>query len=193
MAFHHAARDETSSPVRDTSALPSPDDTTCQWMRLVRQLIKSTRHMRRIVGDVGIPLGITDTELLCLFCCVESSGDGITQNALAEEIGVSAAQISSVVERLKQRDWLTGCRGRRDRRRIYWRLTEAGRAMLCRLSTVLSPMARGWDREIPPSEFNRLMAAMRQLTRLSEQPAVLRRVGPPDSAAEYDGRTGDAS
>jgi DNA-binding MarR family transcriptional regulator len=64
-----------------------------------------------------------------------------SQLELAQRMGMSPAQISGLVEVLRQRALLVSERSPRDRRRQTWRLTAAGEKVLIALDTQLEARA----------------------------------------------------
>lgn len=69
----------------------------------------------------------------------------LAQNDLARLLAVSAAQVSMLVERLRRKGFLEGRRATVDRRRRYWRLTEAGQTALAQIVAALADWADQLD------------------------------------------------
>jgi len=74
--------------------------------------------------------GVSDSEFRLLWLLFQLEGPTATceidQAELAEQLAVSAAQVSGVVERLMQRDLVVRVLDGADRRRQLWRLAGAG-------------------------------------------------------------------
>ena len=79
-------------------------------------------------------------------------GTALSMNSLAEALGMSPGQVSSLVERLRSRDLLESNRSTSDRRRRLWRLTSAGRDCLADAGRVLAERAGDLNRHLNPSE-----------------------------------------
>lgn len=58
-----------------------------------------------------------------------SEGDR-TMSAVAGELGLTSAGLTTLADRLEARGWVERYRVTGDRRKIYLRLTEAGRALV---------------------------------------------------------------
>jgi len=103
-----------------------PDAAESSWLRL---LLLSGRCHRLLAHRLTAPDEATATEILVLACLVEL-GEICQQSELVERLGCSAGHVSGIVERLRQRGWMTADRAAGDRRRQLWRITPAGRAAL---------------------------------------------------------------
>jgi DNA-binding MarR family transcriptional regulator len=88
--------------------------------------------------------GLTDCELLAIWLCLQSES-GLVQGELAAAVGVSPAQMSGLVERLRQRGLIEMHRQTLDRRRQVWRGTPAARQVLDSLTAPLAHLAAGID------------------------------------------------
>ena len=112
-------------------------------MELIHELSRCQRLLRAWLDERLRPWDLRDTDFWALWLCGRFAPDGVVQHELAAAAGVSEAQMSGLVERLRQNGLLIGCRGEPDRRRQYWRLTAAGNDLLTRLCAVLgeSPTA----------------------------------------------------
>lgn len=115
-----------------TSADMRPDaseriDAAC------RLAVAGKLAMRDIAGWVQ-GLGVSETEFRLLWLLLEHErgqqrGAGaLDQAELAERLAVSAAQVSGVVERLRERELVDRVLDGGDRRRQMWRLAPAGAA-----------------------------------------------------------------
>ena len=98
------------------------------------------RQLRRDISLRLAPEEITAEDFLTLRL-LDTARDGISQVELAEVLGISPAQTSGLVERLRQKGWITAHRDPHDRRRQCWIVTDAGREEDRRLSGLLEPIA----------------------------------------------------
>lgn len=69
-------------------------------------------------------------EARTLWICLREQCAGACQVNLADQLGLSAAHVSSLVETLRQRGYLVGERRPPDRRRQFWRITPEGEVRL---------------------------------------------------------------
>src|SRR5699024_6079634 len=84
---------------------------------------------------------LSDVEMSLLWQCHRAIPVGQGQIELATAMSVSPAQISGLVEQLRERGLLAGCRDPRDRRRQVWQVTPAGNHLLEQVLVELEPLA----------------------------------------------------
>lgn len=133
--------DQNSSEHRQLAAsrtLPLSDSQADRILRLVHWTSTASRHLRRRLADVAAVLDLSDTELLVVWLC---SGVGRIQIDLAASIGISPAQMSGMVERLRRRGLVAMHRLARDRRRQVCRTSSAGQALLAQAAQHLDELA----------------------------------------------------
>jgi DNA-binding MarR family transcriptional regulator len=99
------------------------------WIEQILAAGAISRAGRRRIADQAAGAELTDQEFLVLWLC-EASPACRGQSELAEAVGVSAAQMSGLVERLRRRELLQFERHCTDRRRQVWQLTAAGKTLL---------------------------------------------------------------
>jgi MarR family transcriptional regulator, lower aerobic nicotinate degradation pathway regulator len=109
-------------------------------LRLIYWTNAAGRQLRRCLGTLAEQAGLSDSELFTIWLCLGEEG-GMVQGALATALGVSPAQMSGIVERLRQRGLIEMHRQTLDRRRQVWRGTAAGRQTLQTLTTPLATLA----------------------------------------------------
>jgi len=146
-----------------------------EMLRLVSQC---ERELRRVLAGRVRHLAISDAELLVLWLCYEARELGIAQNELAATVGVSAAQMSGLVERLRQRGLLIANRCARDRRRQYWRLTDEGNRTLNEIRSDFAGVSVALNRHLSVDEQKLLASLLERLIRAAERPLGLRAVTP---------------
>jgi DNA-binding MarR family transcriptional regulator len=107
--------------------LPAASSAEDHLLRLVHSTSAASRQLRRRLCEVAQAYELSDTELLVVWLC---KGGGRVQVELAGAIGVSPAQMSGIVERLRARGLVEMHRPAADRRRQVWRSSRAGQALL---------------------------------------------------------------
>jgi len=117
---------------------PPSDSQADRLLRLVHWTSSASRQLRRRLADVGQALSLSDTELLVIWLC---SGGGRVQVELAGLIGISPAQMSGMVERLRSRGLVAMHRLAMDRRRQVWRTSPSGQALLARAAHQFNELA----------------------------------------------------
>lgn len=104
-----------------------------------------SRRLRGLLGSRRDCPTLGETDLLVIWVCASDRADGVSQSQLAAGLGVSAAQISALVERLRQAGLIVGRRDGADRRRQLWQLTAAGRSAwetaLAEVQRAVEPLA----------------------------------------------------
>src|SRR5215510_7646639 len=122
----------------DGEELPPSDSHADRLLRLVHWTSNASRHLRKRLAELAKPLELSDTELLVVWLC---SGGGRIQVDLAGAIGISPAQMSGMVERLRSRGLVAMHRLAMDRRRQVWRTTQAGQTLLAEAADHLNQLA----------------------------------------------------
>src|SRR5262245_34273979 len=117
---------------------PPSDSQADRLLRLVHWTSSASRQLRRRLAEVGQALSLSDTELLVIWLC---SGGGRVQVELAGLIGISPAQMSGMVERLRSRGLVAMHRLAMDRRRQVWRTTPCGQSLLSHAAKHLNELA----------------------------------------------------
>ena len=79
----------------------------------------------------------------------------LDQTSLRTELGLSAAQISMLVERMRIRGWIAREIAPEDRRRQWWRLTEEGRALLEKALAHMAANHYRWKPSGPSGQVRR--------------------------------------
>src|SRR5262245_15004505 len=134
-----ASMDELQKPEVGLAAnLPPSDSQAQRLLCLVHWTSTASGHLRRRLADVAAELGLSDTELLVVWLC---SGGGRVQIDLAGAIGISPAQMSGMVERLRSRGLVAMHRLAMDRRRQVWRTTPCGQSLLSHAAKHLNELA----------------------------------------------------
>lgn len=105
------------------------------WLQLLLQIGAAARAARRHLAGHVAASELNEQEFLVLWLCDDATGGKTPiahrgQGELAEAVGVSPAQMSGLVERLRVRNLLKFERCGTDRRRQVWQLTTAGQALL---------------------------------------------------------------
>src|SRR5438874_3544494 len=146
MTHHQKA---TGAKGTSGEAVPPTDSHADRLLRLVHWTSTASRHLRKRLAELAKPFALSDTELLVIWLC---SGGGRIQVELAAAIGISPAQMSGMVERLRSRGLVAMHRLAMDRRRQVWRTTAAGQALLAEAAGHLNELATGISRGLSVEE-----------------------------------------
>jgi DNA-binding MarR family transcriptional regulator len=90
----------------------------------------SGRRAARALAEWTKRFGLTEAEFQLLWRLRSASADGPNQATLAGTLAFSPAQISAIVERVRQRGLIFEQSASGDRRRHHWQLSIAGRQLL---------------------------------------------------------------
>lgn len=129
-----------------------PAGTVAAWTLIIRQLSVCSRELRRQLAAAATGVGVSDTEFLLLASLATGDLAGLSQTELATTVGVSAGQVSSLVESLRRGGWTELETSAGDRRRHAWRLTAAGQQLLEQGWQALLERSVEWDRQLSPDE-----------------------------------------
>ncbi|MGE0608580.1 MAG: MarR family winged helix-turn-helix transcriptional regulator [Pirellulales bacterium] len=147
--------------VRPTAVAAGTPAPIC-WAGLFADVTALARRLRVVVSQLASRHGLSEAQFAVLWQCQQAPASGLGQHELAGLLALSTAQISTIVEQLRQSGWLAGHRDPADRRRQCWQLTAAGAEITRRIMGELSDwaIARGLpcDNGLPGSLQELLLA-----------------------------------
>ena len=164
MQIRPASRNAPSSAPTDSSGVAALE--LAYEMACCQRLLRAG-FIRRLCK-----WGVSDCDFWALWLCRRSPPQGIFQYQLAAAVGVSAAQMSGLVERLRRQGLLAGSRADGDRRRQYWRLTTAGERLLAEIQADIGEWTKGWEIACSPQDRRAILAWLRELSQAVAKPAV---------------------
>jgi DNA-binding MarR family transcriptional regulator len=150
--------------------LPPSDSQADRVLRLIHWTSTASRHLRRRLAEAAEALSLSDTELLVVWLC---SGGGRIQMELAASIGISPAQMSGMVERLRARDLVAMHRLAADRRRQVWRTTSSGQTLLLQAAKHLNELADSVGDELSHDEQQTAQSLCERLAQAVTQRAIV--------------------
>jgi DNA-binding MarR family transcriptional regulator len=115
--------------------------------RLVHWAGHASRRLRRLLAECVAPWQLNEQEFLLLWLCGQERA-GLGQGELATALGVSPAQMSTLVERLRKRGLIAVERSLHDRRRQMWQIAQPGVSLLGEANAALESLAQRLDREL---------------------------------------------
>jgi DNA-binding MarR family transcriptional regulator len=86
------------------------------------------RRAARALSEWTARFEMGEAEFQVLWCLRTAAG--LDQTTLSTTLAISPAQVSAIVERFRQRDWICQQSAASDRRRRLWRLSTSGRGLL---------------------------------------------------------------
>lgn len=134
------------------------DEVLIALRRIIRATDMYSRHLSKVAG-------LTAPQLLVMQS-IASRGE-MTMGEIADEVSLSQATITTILDRLEKRELIQRTRGSTDKRRVYARLTEAGGVLLEKAPTPLQEefIARfselnDWEQSLILSSLQRVAAMM---------------------------------
>ena len=108
---------------------------TCYWNDVLvslRRIIRATDlHSKRMIRECGLT-----TPQVMVLKAIEELGD-VTVRRISNHVSLSQATVTTILNRLEQRDYIERVRSVSDRRIVNARLTVNGRAALAQAPTLL--------------------------------------------------------
>ncbi|GEM_PF-5820477 len=149
---------------------------TAAFVRVVLRFAVFSRDLRRMLAKHLKSTQLNDTQFLLLFACRETANQGISQIDLAALVGVSPAQMSSLVEHLQSQQLLETWRCPTDRRKQRLRLTSGGNALLDAALAQIQPLVQ----EVAPegTELASVEVALRRFDERETETPVAGRITP---------------
>ncbi len=93
----------------------------------LRQILRATDLSSRALAK---KCGLNPSQLILMQLVANQPGDGLTPGKLAQEMSLSQATVTTLIDKLTARGLLERSRDAGDKRRFFIRLTEAGKTML---------------------------------------------------------------
>ncbi|MDA7980277.1 MAG: MarR family winged helix-turn-helix transcriptional regulator [Pirellulales bacterium] len=104
--------------------------------------LQSCGQLRELLSEAAREQQLSELESRVLWNCHRDQAHGASQAALAKELEMSPAHVSSLVEDLRRRGLVVGERRPPDRRRQYWSLSAEGQKRFLPLLQQLDAMIR---------------------------------------------------
>ena len=133
----HAADANPLPGGKRTEQLPT---VATYWMQVFLRVSSCERVQNQQFANAARPRGLTSAEFSILYVCATYHDDTIPQNEITRQIGISAAQTSGLLEKLRGRDLIQSQRLSNDRRKKIWLLTDRGKSLLSQILLNLKPL-----------------------------------------------------
>lgn len=104
--------------------------------------------------------GLPSATAMIVLEVLRGAGESLQPSTVAERCFLSRPALSSVMETLERRGYLSRSMHVADRRRVQVTLTDEGRAVMERLLPVLHRAEAEWIAPVPPAERERLLAVL---------------------------------
>lgn len=134
------------------------DEVLIALRRIIRATDMYSRHLSKVAG-------LTAPQLLVMQS-IANRGE-MTMGDIADEVSLSQATITTILDRLEKRELIQRTRGSTDKRRVYASLTEAGAILLEKAPTPLQEEfierfaeLNDWEQSLILSSLQRVAAMM---------------------------------
>ncbi|GAA4434121.1 MarR family winged helix-turn-helix transcriptional regulator [Bremerella cremea] len=134
-----------------------------ELIRMAIEMASCEKTMRAAIAEVVSPFSLSENAFFVLVLCQQNLEKPLPQAALARTVGLSPAQLSNLVEQLRQDGWIESSRDANDRRRQFWTLTPDGNR---RLGEILPKFHEAWQFDQLPVDPRTLLDGFRQLVAL---------------------------
>lgn len=137
----------------------SPQDAV-ELISMAIEMASCEKTMRAAIAQVVAPFNLSENAFFILVLCHQNLRKSLSQSKLAKMVGLSPAQLSYLVEQLRQEGWIHPQRDPNDRRRQYWTLTDDG---MVRLEQIMPHFRDAWQFDQLPVDPRTLVAGLRKL------------------------------
>jgi DNA-binding MarR family transcriptional regulator len=161
-------------PMTTHPTLPEePPIESTRWLGLLTQLRRVHGVMRESLGRFLAESPLHETEFLLLWQ-LANAPEPLAQKQLAPSIGVSPAQVSGLLERLRAANLIVGQRDPLDRRRLCWQATATGHLFVQNVLQAGQLQSHLWDQAFSPAEQDELSRQLHLLdAALTSPPAAV--------------------
>ncbi|NOZ40049.1 MAG: winged helix-turn-helix transcriptional regulator [Planctomycetes bacterium] len=111
---------------------------------LICRRISEGRGLARQLASAVREHEISEAEFRLLWLLSETDQANFEQSRLIEGLGISSAQVSALVEKLRYQQFLTPVIDSKDRRRKYWKMTASGRKRFKAILATVRQKSRHW-------------------------------------------------
>lgn len=145
----------------------------------LRRVIRATDlHSRELARTSGLT-----TPQLILLQTIKSRGE-VTVGELAQEVSLSQATVTSILDRMEARNYISRKKSGEDKRKVYICLTTLGKGAIRHAPTPLQDSFVKQFRNLQEWEQNMIIAALQRVARMMDaenlDAAPLLDVGVPD-------------
>jgi len=133
----------------------------------LRRILRATQLGARTLARES---GMTTSQLVVLQI-LNSQGE-MTARQIAESMHLTQATVTTLLDRLQDRGWITRRRGEQDRRRVYVQLSDEGRRQLERTPESLQERFLGQFTGLQTWEQSMILAALQRVAHLLDGASI---------------------
>jgi DNA-binding MarR family transcriptional regulator len=142
-------------------SIPKPPDTfRSREQQAVLGLLRTAEAVKRTLAQVIEPHGITPQQYNVLRILRGAGADGLPTLTIGERMIEQTPGVTRLIDRLEGKGLVTRTPCPKDRRRVYCRISDAGRE----LRTQLDEPVNRWDSQaisaLEPSDIDLLISAL---------------------------------
>ncbi|MBI1249175.1 MarR family transcriptional regulator [bacterium] len=143
------------------------NDLVERMLRAIRRVILKTSHYSRSLARNS---GLTLPQLLCLRAIRDLAleRDEVTAALVSSRVGLAAATVSRILERMERAQLIERVRNSTDRRRVLIHLTETGKQRLAGIPTPLQEQFVSRVTSLGEEQQRQLVDSLEQVVDLME-------------------------
>lgn len=138
-----------------------------QVLTELRRILRATQLGVRTLAREN---GMTPSQLIVLQSL--KAQQEMTARQVADAMHLTQATVTSLLDALQERGWITRTRGEQDRRRVYVRLTKEGERQIERTPTSLHERFVNQFRALQPWEQSSMLATLQRVAHLLDAAAL---------------------
>lgn len=133
----------------------------------LRRILRAAQlGARNLARDTGMT-----TSQLVVLQILRTQGE-MTARQIAQSMNLTQATVTSLLDRLQERGWISRKRGEQDRRRVHVRLSPEGERQLKRAPTSLQERFVGQFAELQTWEQSAILAALQRVAHLLDAASI---------------------
>lgn len=138
--------------------------------QVITELRRIMRATQMSAKKLARQSGMTTSQLIVLQI-LQTYGE-MTARQIAQSMNLTQATVTSLLDRLQERGWVTRERGREDRRRVHVRLTKIGQRRLERAPESLQQHFVTQFAALQPWEQSWIVAALQRVAHLLDAASI---------------------
>ena len=143
---------------------------TCYWNDVLvslRRIIRATDlHSKRMIRECGLT-----TPQVMVLKAIDELGD-VTVRRISNHVSLSQATVTTILNRLEQRNYVERVRSLSDRRVVNARLTETGKIILEQAPTLLHETFIERFESLEPWEKTQLLASLQRVAAMMDAESI---------------------
>ena len=114
---------------------------TATYLDAACDQVVAGKQAARTIAELVCSIRLKEPEFRLLWCLHRATAD-LDQRQLAMQLGLSAAQVCALVEKLDQRGFLIRNQAPDDRRRSLWQVSPSGKRLLAEFQQSVEHLAQ---------------------------------------------------